>query len=238
MSSLQGSIPFALPSCLLCEMAVSGKVADRGVHVLKAKWLSAFLWRGPHCCPGCRPCGRAGASCGLGPASRQPRSTAAVGCRWEPGRQAWRGRSLSGLTGGPARQSLRLPRAFRLGPPRGLGTTRADGKPLPSSCGRFGAENVQRASETKQEQTDTQEPPSGTDAGVEDRLRRPLRSGRAAGTRGTPRSSRGLREGGGGFWLRVGSCRRWGFGAARPSGVRGLPGPLGPSPGLCGDLRH
>lgn len=40
MSSLQGSIPFALPSCLLSEMAISVKVADRGVHVLKAKLLS------------------------------------------------------------------------------------------------------------------------------------------------------------------------------------------------------
>lgn len=56
MSSLQGSIPFALPTCLLSEMAISVKVPDRGVHSLKAKLLSyisieyssAVLARGAH----------------------------------------------------------------------------------------------------------------------------------------------------------------------------------------------
>lgn len=40
MSSLQGSIPFALPTCLLSEMAVSVQVPDRGIHLLKAKLLN------------------------------------------------------------------------------------------------------------------------------------------------------------------------------------------------------
>lgn len=43
MSSLQGSIPFALPSCLFLEMAVNVKPPDRGVHPQKAKlqnWIS------------------------------------------------------------------------------------------------------------------------------------------------------------------------------------------------------
>lgn len=59
MSSLQGSIPFALPTCLLSEMAVSVKVPDRGVHLLKAKlWnyisaeLSCTHWRRLQCCLG------------------------------------------------------------------------------------------------------------------------------------------------------------------------------------------
>lgn len=37
MSSLQGSIPFALPSCLFLRMAINVKSPDRGVHPQKAK---------------------------------------------------------------------------------------------------------------------------------------------------------------------------------------------------------
>lgn len=40
MSFLQGSIPFALPTCLLSEMAISAQVSDRGIHPLKAKLLN------------------------------------------------------------------------------------------------------------------------------------------------------------------------------------------------------
>lgn len=40
MSFLQGSIPFALPTCLLSEMAISVQVSDRGIHPLKAKLLN------------------------------------------------------------------------------------------------------------------------------------------------------------------------------------------------------
>lgn len=43
MSSLQGSIPFALPSCLFLGMAVNVKLPDRGAHPQKAKlqnWIS------------------------------------------------------------------------------------------------------------------------------------------------------------------------------------------------------
>lgn len=37
MSSLQGSIPFALPSCLFLRMAINVKPPDRGEHPQKAK---------------------------------------------------------------------------------------------------------------------------------------------------------------------------------------------------------
>lgn len=56
MSSLQGSIPFALPSCLFLEMAVNVKPPDRGVHPQKAKlqnWISragAVLLDETACC--------------------------------------------------------------------------------------------------------------------------------------------------------------------------------------------
>ena len=57
MSLLQGSIPFALPTCLLSEMAVSIQVPDRGIHLLKAKLLnyisvelSCTCWGRLQCC--------------------------------------------------------------------------------------------------------------------------------------------------------------------------------------------